>query len=48
MGLESIGVALRWLAICAFMTITAPAVAQDIEPRAYSNAPIGVNFVVVG
>ncbi|MGY3264448.1 transporter [Lysobacter sp. HA35] len=22
--------------------------AQDIEPRAYSNAPIGVNFVIVG
>jgi hypothetical protein len=27
----------------------APAVhAQDIEPRAYSNAPIGVNFVIAG
>jgi hypothetical protein len=22
--------------------------AQDIEPRAYSNAPIGVNFLIVG
>jgi len=22
--------------------------AQDIEPRAYSNAPIGVNFLVAG
>jgi len=27
---------------------TAPAIAQDIEPRAYSNAPIGVNFVIGG
>jgi hypothetical protein len=37
-------------AIAAF-TIAAlpiPARAQDIEPRAYSNAPIGVNFLVAG
>lgn len=27
---------------------SATAFAQDIEPRAYSNAPIGVNFLVVG
>ena len=27
---------------------TLPARAQDIEPRAYSNAPIGVNFVIAG
>jgi hypothetical protein len=25
-----------------------PAHAQDIEPRAYSNVPIGVNFVIAG
>ena len=25
-----------------------PASAQDIEPRAYSNAPVGVNFLVAG
>jgi hypothetical protein len=31
------------------LAIGAPAVhAQDIEPRAYSNAPIGVNFVIAG
>jgi hypothetical protein len=24
------------------------ATAQDIEPRAYSNAPVGVNFVIGG
>lgn len=22
--------------------------AQDIEPRAYSNAPVGVNFLIAG
>jgi hypothetical protein len=25
-----------------------PAVGQDIEPRAYSNAPVGVNFLIAG
>ena len=25
-----------------------PACAQDIEPRAYSNAPVGVNFLIAG
>ena len=25
-----------------------PAMAQNIEPRAYSPAPVGVNFVIVG
>ena len=25
-----------------------PALAQDMEPRAYSNAPIGLNFLIVG
>jgi hypothetical protein len=28
--------------------VTSPAGAQDIEPRAYSNAPVGVNFLIVG
>jgi hypothetical protein len=28
--------------------IALPATAQDIEPRAYSNAPIGVNFLISG
>jgi hypothetical protein len=28
--------------------LASPAVAQDIEPRAYSNAPVGVNFLVSG
>lgn len=26
----------------------APAEAQDIEPRAYANAPVGLNFLIVG
>ena len=28
--------------------VTAAAHAQSIEPRAYSNAPVGVNFIVAG
>ena len=48
MGLEMIRIGLRWIAACAFISLAAPAAAQDIEPRAYSNAPIGVNFVVAG
>jgi hypothetical protein len=27
---------------------TPSAVAQDLEPRAYSNAPVGLNFLVAG
>ena len=27
---------------------TTPASGQDIEPRSYSNAPIGVNFLIIG
>lgn len=38
----------QWLAFCALLAMSAPVEAQDIEPRAYSNAPIGVNFVVAG
>ena len=34
----------RW----ALTGIASPAGAQDIEPRAYSNAPIGVNFLIAG
>jgi len=35
-------------AACALMAVIAPAHAQDIEPRAYSNAPVGVNFLIAG
>jgi hypothetical protein len=31
-----------------FASVISPAVAQDIEPRAYSNAPVGVNFLIAG
>jgi hypothetical protein len=43
---RAFGVAL--FACWALMGIASPAGAQDIEPRAYSNAPIGVNFLVAG
>ena len=33
---------------CALAACLGSAQAQDIEPRAYSNAPIGVNFLVAG
>jgi hypothetical protein len=36
------------LATCALTQFVAPAHAQDIEPRAYSNAPVGVNFLIAG
>ena len=35
-------------AACALIPVIAPAHAQDIEPRAYSNAPVGVNFLIAG
>ena len=36
------------LASVALLAVAAAASAQDIEPRAYSNAPIGVNFLAGG
>ena len=36
------------LAAGVLMGAVWPARAQDIEPRAYSNAPIGVNFLIAG
>ena len=36
------------IAATALMALTTSARSQDIEPRAYSNAPIGVNFLVAG
>ena len=41
----------RWLrALVALVMLgcATAAFAQDIEPRAYSNAPVGVNFAIVG
>jgi len=36
------------LAGCVLAQVGSPAIAQDIEPRAYSNAPVGVNFLIAG
>ena len=36
------------LTACTFMPGVSTARAQDIEPRAFSNAPIGVNFLIAG
>ena len=40
--------ALAELLALAWLLAAAPARAQDIEPRQYSNTPIGVNFLVSG
>ena len=34
--------------LALFLAASTAARAQDIEPRAYSNAPIGVNFLLAG
>ncbi len=36
------------LAACLLLAVACGARAQDIEPRAYSNAPVGVNFLIAG
>ena len=36
------------VAACMLVGFESPACARDIEPRAYSNAPVGVNFLVAG
>ena len=36
------------LAIAAIAATSASALAQDIEPRSYSNAPVGTNFLIAG
>ncbi|UNK57826.1 transporter [Pseudoxanthomonas daejeonensis] len=41
-------IALRYLAALAFALLPWRAAAQEIEPRSYSNVPIGVNFLVAG
>jgi hypothetical protein len=40
---------LRAIAVLCVLLAAAPALrAQEIEPRAYSNAPVGVNFLIAG
>ena len=48
MALHRCPAGLSAIAACAIAALAFPARAQDIEPRAYSNAPIGVNFLVAG
>ena len=38
----------RLLALLLLLSAAAVVRAQDVEPRAYSNAPIGVNFLIAG
>ena len=38
----------RIAALVALVLLPAPLLAQELEPRAYSNAPVGTNFVVAG
>jgi len=38
----------RWALCILFLAAASSALAQDIEPRAYSNAPVGVNFLIAG
>ena len=48
---SALGLVPRWLAalVASVAAAAVPdAAAQDIEPRAYSNAPIGYNFLVTG
>ncbi len=40
--------ALKGVLVGALAWSACPVAAQDIEPRAYSNAPIGVNFLIAG
>ncbi len=47
-GHPKVVAALQRLAVLPLLALAAPAGAQEIEPRAYSNAPVGVNFAVVG
>jgi hypothetical protein len=50
-GLQSVPTSaflIAWFASCAFLTNTSLARAQSIEPRAYSNVPVGVNFLIGG
>ena len=36
------------LTACAIVAIASTASAQSIEPRTYSNTPVGVNFLIAG
>lgn len=38
----------RFMALCVLAVLASGVRAQEIEPRAYSNAPVGVNFLIAG
>lgn len=42
--------AIKWWALIAlaYLVAASPAHAQDIEPRQYSNTPVGINFLIDG
>ena len=40
--------AIAVLAACVLMAVALPVSAQSIEPRSYSNVPVGVNFLIAG
>jgi hypothetical protein len=40
--------AARWPALLAALILPALAHAQDLEPRLYTNTPVGLNFVIAG
>lgn len=45
------GLSLRWYFVLTGLLLTvwiSPAAGQELEPRAYSNIPVGLNFVVTG
>ena len=39
---------LTWAALCGLIWRGADAYAQDLEPRAYLNTPVGLNFLLAG
>jgi len=45
---EPVPLLIALLAAWVLAAVASPAHGQDIEPRAYSNAPVGVNFLIAG
>ena len=45
---SALAYASRVLVALVLVTSTSSAAAQDLEPRAYSNTPIGLNFLIAG
>ena len=47
-GREVIGRSVAMAILAAHLLAAVPARAGEIEPRAYANAPVGINFLLVG